>query len=295
MGPPEKQPAFPSFEWTRVPRPNRTIMKVQNDANYLQGVEGVVDSSHVDILHSGRTIMEKARYVPPQYEVENTPFGFRYAAVRMPPFRVVGRADVRLDDPSRYKYVRTSNFVFPIHTLVPPSNYGHMMIFVPIDDEHNWNYSIYFSADGPIDLEELVDRRRSAVGPDLYPDRTKVRTRANRYLQDRQAMRERRHWSGIDANPNQDAAMTESMGPVYDRTREHLGYSDAAVIRMRERLLACLQGFMRGEEPLGLHPTLAFEELRSHAIVIPIDEPWQRAADYDWEDLPRGTAAVPAT
>ncbi len=275
MGPKDKQPPFPEFEWTRVPAANRVVAKVRNECNYLQGVEGVVDSSHVDMLHSGRVIMDRLPYVPPRYEVEDTPYGFRYAAIRLPPFRVIGREDVVLDDPSKYKYVRTSNFAMPFHTLVPPSNYGHMMIFVPIDDVTNWNYSIYYSPDRAVDRGELSERRRSTVGPDLTPDHAKLRTAANNYLQDRRAMRERRSWSGIDANPNQDAAMTESMGPIYDRTREHLGQSDAAVVHMRQRLLGALRAFMAGEEPLGLDRPIPYSEIRSQAIVIPIDADWR--------------------
>ena len=88
-------------------------------------------------------------------------------------------------------------------------------------------------------------------------------------------MRELKSWSGIDANPNQDAAMTESMGPIYDRTREHLGQSDAAVVRMRERLLGALRVFMAGGEPLGLDTPILYESIRSQAIVIPIDADWR--------------------
>jgi phthalate 4,5-dioxygenase oxygenase subunit len=229
--------------------------------------------------------MREEAYIPPTYDVEDTPYGFRYGATRMPPFRVIGRDDVRLDDQSGLKYVRTSCFAAPFHTLVPPSNHAHMMIFVPIDDEHNWNYSIYYSRDRAVDREEMADRRRSAVGPDLHPDGTKVRTAGNNYLQDRAAMRANRHWSGIAANPNQDAAMTESMGPIYDRSQEHLGYSDLAVQHMRRLMLDAVRRFMAGEQPIGLDPSIRFEEICSHAMVIPEDSPWNRVADYSWEQV----------
>jgi len=281
MGPGEPPP-FPEFEWTAVPTANREIAKVENDCNYLQGVEGVVDSSHVDILHSGIALMREEAYIPPSYEVEDTPYGFRYGAIRMPPFRVIGRADLGVQAQAGHKYVRTSCFVAPFHTLVPPSNHGHMMIFVPIDDEHNWNYSIYYSRDREIDRAEMADRRRSAVGTDLNRDGTKVRTLANGYLQDRAAMRANKHWSGIDANPNQDAAMTESMGAIYDRSQEHLGYSDVAVQHMRRRMLEGLRHFMGGGEPIGLDSAVRHREILSHAMVIPEDAPWQRVGDYTW-------------
>jgi phthalate 4,5-dioxygenase oxygenase subunit len=285
MGPPELEPPFPDFEWTLVPSENREIAKVENDCNYLQGVEGVVDSSHVDILHSGIALMRKETYIPPTYEVEDTPYGFRYGATRMPPFRVIGRDDGGPKDQDGLKYVRTSCFVAPFHTLVPPSNHGHMMIFVPIDDEHNFNYSIYYSTGKAIDRAEMAERRRSAVGPDLHSDGTKVRTMANNYLQDRAAMRAKKHWSGIAANPNQDAAMTESMGFIYDRSEEHLGYSDLAVQHMRRRMLDAVRQFTQGGAPLGLDNPIQHREIRSHAMVIPQDAPWNTVDQYSWETV----------
>src|SRR5262249_26290713 len=71
------------------------------------------------------------------------------------------------------------------------------------------------------------------------------------HLQDRAAMRAG-SWSGLQGIMAEDSAMTESMGPVVDRSHEHLGVSDTAVIRVRRLLLEAVRGFMDGKAPPGL-------------------------------------------
>src|SRR5487761_1247257 len=62
MGPPEKLPAFPNFEWTLVPPANRSIAKMRADCNYIQSLEGTLDYAHAMILHSGWAIMGTWEY-----------------------------------------------------------------------------------------------------------------------------------------------------------------------------------------------------------------------------------------
>ena len=79
--------------------------------------------------------------------------------------------------------------------------------------------------------------------------------------------------------------MTESMGPIFNRGVEHLGYSDVAVQHMRLRMLESVRQFMEGADPIGMNPEIDHAQIRSYAMVIPRDEPWQRAADYTWEQM----------
>ncbi len=119
------------------------------------------------------------------------------------------------------------------------------------------------------------------LGVDLNPDRTKVRSRENNFLQDRAAMRSRKSFSGIaGSGPNQDMAVLESMGPVVDRSGEHLGASDVAVIRLRRRLLDALAASQRGEEPPGLDPEFDYSSLVGVQGVIGVDQPWQATVPY---------------
>jgi phthalate 4,5-dioxygenase oxygenase subunit len=279
MGPPAQQPPFPNYEWTLVPTTNRSIAKVREECSYLQGVEGVVDSSHGDVLHSGldKLILHKSDLsldTVPRFEMRDTPFGFVYGAIRTP----VEKAD-------QFNYVRTTNFVFPCSCIVPPRGFGHIHMFVPIDDEHNWDYSVYYSPTRAIDHPGTLDRRRSTPGVDLLPDGTKTRSMANRFLQDRVAMRERRSFTGIPSNTNEDMAVQESMGPIYDRTREHLGASDAAVIWLRRRLLDAVRACVDGATPDGAQPGVPYEEIRSHHKLLPTDWPWYDIGSYQGEDI----------
>lgn len=284
LGPPERMPGFPDFEWTLVPSANRSIAKVREECNYLQGIEGQVDSSHGDVLHSGleKLILKNAplsRDTTPRFEMQDAPYGFCYAAIRQP-----------VEEPDKYNYVRTTHFVFPFHCTVPPRGYSHTHIFVPPDDEHTWDYSIYHSWTRRIDHEATLDRRRSLPGVDLLPDRRKIRTMDNRFLQDRGAMREKETFTGILANTNEDMAVQESMGPIYDRTNEHLGAADAAVVWLRRRMLEVVQAFLAGEGPPGLDPPISYQEIRSHHKLLPVDLPWYEIGSYPGEDLVAGYA-----
>jgi phthalate 4,5-dioxygenase oxygenase subunit len=265
MGPTDRMPVFPEFEWTAVPKTNRVVLKVREEANWLQAIEGAIDSAHSSLLHSSATNPRRpSRDTAPRIEVEETVYGLRYAAIRKP-----------IQDPDRYKYVRVTLFVAPFHCLVPPKAYGSTHIFVPIDDEHTWFYGVNFSADQPIDENEVRTRRGLVMGLDLDLNFRKTRTLENNYLQNREAMKAGKSFTGIRGVPNQDMAVQESMGPISDRTKEHLGQSDAAIIRMRRRILGALSAFLAGEDPPGLDPSIAYRLLRSEEKVVPIDTPWQ--------------------
>jgi phthalate 4,5-dioxygenase oxygenase subunit len=273
LGPREKIPVFPDFEWTTVPKTHRVIVKAREEANWLQALEGALDSAHSSLLHSSATNPRRpSRDTAPQLEVEETPYGLRYAAIRKP-----------IEDPDRLKYVRITLFVAPFHCLVPPKGYGSTQIFVPIDDEHTWFYGVNFSQNEPLDENEVRERRGLVIGVDLDRNLRKVRTLENNYLQDREAMKLGRSFTGIRGIPNQDMAVQESMGPIFDRTKEHLGSSDVAVIRMRRLMLRALTDFMAGKEPIGLDPSIPYHRLRSDEKVVPIDAPWQSVGTFAGE------------
>jgi len=78
---------------------------------------------------------------------------------------------------------------------------------------------------------------------------------------------------------NQDTAAVESMGAISDRTQEHLGQSDVAIIRMRRRLAEALKTFQAGNVPPGLDGSTDYTRIRSAQSVIPKDMPWQAMLD----------------
>ena len=157
LGPPEKQPRFPAYDWLGMPSEQRVIIKQGQRSNYLQGLEGSIDSSHSWFLHRGSAPdwekrMKISADVAPRLEAEDTDYGFRYAAIRKPN-----------DDPDKQKYVRVTNWALPYVAFIPrPMDNRevlHVAIHVPIDDHHTMFYGIFASQDGSrLDLGEWRER-----------------------------------------------------------------------------------------------------------------------------------------
>lgn len=141
-------------------------------------------------------------------------------------------------------------------------------------------FDVFHSQNGtPVD--ELGLRRSLNVEPgvDLDADWFPFGDRKNRWLQDRAAMRAG-SWTGIKGFQKQDIAAQESMGPRVDRTQEHLGQSDVAVIRMRRRMLEAVRAYQAGEPLIGQDPSIPYERLASEQRLIPVDQPWQSVAAH---------------
>src|SRR6266542_3998306 len=103
---------------------------------------------------------------------------------------------------------------------------------------------------------------------------TKRRTRANQHLQDRAAMKVD-GWSGIQLIPDQDAGIQESMKPIFDRTREHLGRADLAVVHMRATMLESIKAVQAGRDPVGIGTNFPAEEIRCVVEVHPAETDWR--------------------
>ena len=278
MGPRATQPPFPNFWWTTLPRENRCIGKIDYDCNYVQAIEGVLDSSHADLLHSGYEWLgwseEHIRQVEPgratardtRWEAEESAYGFRYAAIRR-----------SRRNPDTMNSVRITEFAVPFFCLL--SDVPHL--FVPSDDEHTWLYDIRTSAE-PFDREQSLTRRGERIGVDVDSEHHKFRNGTNNWMQDRAAMRAKTEpwsFSGIAwGKPHQDMAVVESMGTIYDRTKEHLGIQDVGVVRMRQRMLTAVRHFMATGEVAELGPSIPYDRIRGYVYEIPVDMPWQLAA-----------------
>ena len=278
LGEPGSEPAFPGYDWTRMPKAQVAIIKAGERVNYLQAVEGSIDSSHSWFLHRDTIWDWKKRSeissdLSPRLEAQDEPYGFRYAAIRTPNV-----------DPDTTKYVRVTQFVLPFTALIPRpldrSEPAHAQIFVPLDDTHTMFYGIFFSQNGAA-VDEDAQREKHHVVPGRDLDEAWFRRTGvdNWFGQDREAMRSG-SYTGIKGFTNQDMACQESMGPIVDRTREHLGTSDVAIIRMRKRMLEALRRFEGGEPLIGHDPAIPFERLRGDQQVIPADRPWQSVGAY---------------
>jgi phthalate 4,5-dioxygenase len=278
---PDEPPPFPEYDWMRLPPEQRAIIKIGERTNYLQAIEGAIDSSHSWFLHQGIIWDWKVRSslsldTSPQLEAEDTAYGFRYAAIRIP-----------VNNPETERYVRVTLFLVPFTAFIPrpipQQQPAHVQIFVPVDDERTMFYGVFFSQDGsPVDTDET--RRKHHVVPGVDLDRNWFRHACvdNWFGQDRDAMK-RGSWTGIDGFTNQDMACQETMGPVADRTREHLGTSDVAIIRMRRRMLEAVRGFEADGTLIGRDPAIPHGRIRSEQKIIPVDRPWQTVGAYAGE------------
>ena len=267
MGPKNKLPLFPNYEWAQVPLSHTYVTKSLLECNYLQGLEGECDSSHLSILHhefrGGELHALFASDTSPAYEIEETDFGLRMLATR------------KVD--SDKTYVRISSFVMPISCWIPALN-KEIHFYSPADDTHAWRYDLGFLRDRPVQADEV--RRRKVIGPDYR----RTRNAENQYFLDRRAQRETNFTGitgdGIEADfLKQDACATESMGAIYDRSKEHLGASDKAVISLRRLLLNEIKNLQDGQEPTHVVTDPAknhFPHVDTIAEVIPAGEDWRQ-------------------
>jgi hypothetical protein len=192
----------------------------------------------------------------PVYETEETDFGMRLVATRK------AGPDMQ--------YVRVSSFVMPVSCWVSARN-REAHIYVPADDAHSWRYDLGFLRDRKPTADDW--NRKTQIGP----GHVKIRNQRNNYLQDRrvQAMT---NYTGIENFLNHDACATETMGPIYDRSQEHLGVSDKAVIAVRKYLIDAVNAYQAGKEP----PHIVRDPRQNHfphidtiAQTIPAEIPWR--------------------
>jgi hypothetical protein len=285
MGPSSEQPALPELEWTHVPESHRFVTKRIQFCNFLQNVEGEVDSSHVSFLHSKQNSAADSAGIQPEDFRSTLPDYM--ARDRAPRFFVLPTEygmliGARRDAESDSYYWRMTQFLMPSYTMIP-SPVGTPVSFTgatPIDDERMMGFTVTWHPDRP-----LTDGERAQIESWLgvhteVDQRTFVplRNRDNDYLIDRDYQRSGRSYTGIRGIREEDLAVQESMGGVCDRTTEHLGSADLAVIAMRRRLLDAVHALQQGGEiPYEARNSDAYR-VRSAALVLPRDVEWHTGA-----------------
>ena len=283
LGPAESMPELPQLEWTRVPETHRYVSKRIQYCNYLQNVEGEVDSSHVSFLHSKNSAANSAgiqadpgsalpdymaRDRAPRFFVLPTEYGMLIGA----------RRDAEIDS----YYWRVTQFLMPTYTMIPVP-VGSPVSFTgatPMDDEQMMGFTVTWHPDRPLRQEEVAQIESwLGVHTEVEPKTFKpLRNRENDYLIDRGLQRSGRSYTGIRGIREEDLAVQESMGDVCDRTNEHLGSADLAVISMRRRLLDAVHALAdRGELPYEARKPEAYR-VRSAALVLPRDVQWDAGA-----------------
>jgi phenylpropionate dioxygenase-like ring-hydroxylating dioxygenase large terminal subunit len=265
MGPPEKQPPVPEFEWTQVPESHRHISKRIQECNYLQAMEGGIDSSHVSWLHSGELKTD-----PLHVNTE----GAKHIVNRRPVFEV-HKADTGLVIAAKRKvdeeksYWRVTQWIMPWYTMIPP--YGDNALrghaFVPMDDENCvvWNWAHHPTRplnESEMDAMTKEDGAYAALIPGTFRP---VANKDNDYLIDRAGQKSGRYYSGVKGIAMQDASLQESMGPIVERQLEVLVATDHGIVQARRRLMNAATQLTDGAAPPGLDP--ATHHVRSASFV----------------------------
>ena len=289
MGARADAPPLPALEILDVPEDEIGVSLILRECNYLQALEGDIDTSHFGFLHAGHVdpdaladddpfrnvITSRA----PEYHVTDTAWGTQYAA-----YRPAGAAQT---------YWRFGAFMFPFWTQQPSSGFEtnvNARAWVPLDD-HNTMFVFLFWKRGvsvmskpqptfrdgrPIgglgrgnallpNTADWLGRFRMAANPD------------NDWRIDRAAQREGRIYTGIDGVHLQDQAITESMGPITDFAFEHLAPSDHMITRTRRRLLMAARALRsKGETPPGVDDPELYRGVRSGYFVSVDTRPWQQ-------------------
>jgi phthalate 4,5-dioxygenase oxygenase subunit len=291
LGPRPTPPALPDLEPNMLPSGAYAVQKVLRECSWFQALEGDIDTAHLSFLHLGAVRPEDTTpgsfdYYnvadrAPRYEVVDTEIGTSYGAYRP------AEADSY--------YWRIAHFLFPFYTMIPTGILGVQVLvraWVPLDDEHVmfWSISAPQSRLGPASAggatgltangRPVGAAGRRAGGFEFLPETTDwfgrfrlTQHRGNDYLIDREAQRTE-SFTGIAGIHQQDQAVTESMGPIIDRTREHLGTSDAMVIRTRRRVLTAAKALRdHGTTPPGVDDPAAYR-CRSGGVILPRDVNW---------------------
>jgi phenylpropionate dioxygenase-like ring-hydroxylating dioxygenase large terminal subunit len=239
MGPAELKPEFPDLEWTLLPAAQRFSTRHVQECNWLQALEGGFDATHLTFLHGAESEPTR-RIIATMYEVLPTDFGFIVATGRDP-------------GPDRDIMWNVNVMLMPFHKII--SSVPHAAhVWAPIDDENTMLYSVDFHPSRPLTDQDL---ERSKTGRGIHTENIPgtdhaIRNRANDYLIDRELQASGKSFTGMKGFGTQDCAIQESMGPIADRSKEHLLASDAAIIKIRRLLLQTLKDHAAGKPLPGM-------------------------------------------
>ena len=278
MGPPDFQSAPPQFEFATVPLQNCYVTKRWQECNYLQAMEGGIDSSHVSWLHcvtmntdplfkDNKGNEYNLGDMKPVFEVVEQPSGL-YIGAR----RKINGGDY---------YWRITAWVLPCFTQIPPRGdhpvHGHF--WVPMDDENCWTWNYDFHPARPLSERELKAMHEGASIHTKQDPKTfrPLANKDNDYLMDREGQKSGKTYSGIEGFAMQDASLQESMGPIVDRSLENLTGTDLGIVLARRQLIqAATQLAEKGTPPPGIEPST--HRVRSASVILRPDQPFTKAA-----------------
>ena len=287
MGPRDEMPELPRFPINEAPEGYRFAIKRWQECNFVQAIEGGIDSAHTRYLHTTldfhkltdtyraqtKPLMDKFQKDPESLSPRELDLLFRTVdkAPRVMAHRtkygLAVAARSNLDD--QY-YWRFNQFLMPFYTMPPRDPGGHA--FVPIDDENCWVWSFRVSTDRPLSRDEIwalkTGNTAGRFGAPVDKNYRPLANKENDFLFDRERQRTY-NFSGIIATGNQDMAVQVSMGAITDRTKEYLGVTDVGIIEMRKLLLSAAKDLCEGKKPAESIHGEAFEGVCGSSFVRP--------------------------
>ncbi|MFM0313790.1 Rieske 2Fe-2S domain-containing protein [Paraburkholderia nemoris] len=281
LGPKDEEPPFPHWVFMDQPDVHRINARAVINANYVQVMEGLVDSSHLTVLHSSalaRTNDSDLDYAKktshmqfdaaPKIEADETDFGFHYVAIR---------------EGQGQRIARITSFIAPC--FIANANGDVWLAIVPISDERCFLYHVWWDAEKHIGEEPLRNEQLTFVGlddPTLRKygmtidtcDSPTAMSVANGYRQDR-AQQRNGHFTGFDGITQEDAACSVSSGAIRDRSQEMLSTADLAISRLQR----CLLSYARAARDKQEIPALRADAGSAIGVSGEI------GADEDWRTL----------
>ncbi len=270
LGPRHLMPGMPELEFGRVPPVQRYVTKYRHNGNWVQAMEGDADSSHIGFLHKDlasladpNRALVQSRYASldraPKWTIQPTDYGMQIAA----------RRNAEEDS----YYWRINQWILPFYTFIAgplDQSRAHMHAWVPVDDEWTDTWDIIWAPSEPLNEQEKF---AMTGGPtphiaSLDPDTGLLGANVKNHFNIDREVQRTRTFTGIPGVREQDAAVTTGMGAIVDRTKEHLGTSDMAIIAMRRILIKGAKDLMQGTEPhAASHPELT--RVRGWSYVLP--------------------------
>jgi phthalate 4,5-dioxygenase oxygenase subunit len=271
LGPRECEPAFPRYAFMDVDDDHRYANRMIWNANFVQAVEGNLDSSHIGILHKETPFFgARSEHLPkdttdtfiwddnsPEVVVADHPFGFFLAAIR----------DGMYND-EKSLYGRVHNYILPFTTIVPAPGSPIYAIHVPIDDTHTMTFGILYSKASPLDKQRLrsifslPDHMSTNLSPEV---KLFLGSRENNWCQDRSSMDGL--FSGLESAIAQDLAVSSAQQPIVDRSKQAMIVSDVAIARLHHALLTAASGLEDGSEPHMPSPVESAQFISGEGII----------------------------
>lgn len=278
MGSREVPPPLPDIEGNQLPDDKRSVWAVMRNCNWLQALEGDIDTSHQGFLHHGTMKPEETKigsfqyYISrdraPRYLSSETDYGEIYGAYRPA-------------EPGS-KYWRLAEFLFPFYTNPPQGVLGHHIFnraWIPMDDTHTMVFTMEQKGRG-----ESFEMQPNGTG--WFERFRLLADESNDYLMDRQIQRKGSYaengttsWTGITGILVQDQAVTESMGAISDRSIEHLGSADMMAVTVRKQLLRAVKELDdEGVVPPGVDDPAAYR-VRAGGVILPEEADWLESTE----------------